>query len=142
VVSTLDRPIRVLLGKFGLDLHDVGAKFIARGLSRAGMEVIYLGPFQTVASVLGAAVTESPDVVAISNVSGEYTSYMPELLSALAAADLRPVVILGGLVLEGDVAALKEAGVDEVFGPGTQLDDVVAYLRGAVAERSARLGSR
>lgn len=133
-------PIRVLLGKMGLDMHDVGAKFVARGLREAGMEVIYLGPFQTAASVTGAALAEDPDVVAISNISGEYISHAPELLIELRAAELCPVVVLGGLILESDQKALLDAGVDAIFGPGSQLDNIVAYIRSAVAERRAHAG--
>lgn len=130
-------PIRVVLGKLGLDMHDIGAKVVARGLREAGMEVIYLGPFQTAHSIVGAATTEDVDVVAVSNISGEYMTYVPEILSKLRERDLAPVVIVGGLVPDKDKKALLELGVDGVFGQGTTLESIVDFIRGAVARRAA-----
>lgn len=130
-------PIRVVLGKFGLDMHDIGVKFVARGLREAGMEVIYLGPFQTADTVVGAVTTEDVDVVAVSNVSGEYMAYVPELLTKLRERDLDPVVIIGGLVPDKDKHALLQLGVDGVFGQGSTLDSIVDFIRNAVAKRSA-----
>ncbi len=130
-------PIRVLLGKVGLDLHDVGTKYVARGLREAGMEVIYLGPFQTAESIVVAATSEDPDVVAISNISGEYLSYMPEIVHLLRDSGLEPLVVLGGLVPEGDHEKLTRIGVDAVFGQGSKVEDIVKYIRDAVAVRAA-----
>lgn len=135
-------PIRVVLGKLGLDLHDVGAKFVARGLREAGMEVIYLGPFQTADSIVGAAIAEDPDVVAISNISGEYMSYVPELLAQLRAHGLNPLVVVGGLIAEADQRALIDLGVDAVFGQGSSIEGIVDYLRSAVGARAADDASR
>ena len=131
-------PIRVVIGKVGLDLHDIGAKFVARGLREAGMEVIYLGPFQTADSIVGAAITEDPDVVAISTISGEYLSYVPEVLDGLRANGLAPLLVVGGLVADGDRQALADLGVDAVFGPGSASEAIADYLRSAVAARAGR----
>jgi len=130
-------PIRVVLGKLGLDMHDIGAKFVARGLREAGMEVIYLGPFQTADSIVGAATTEDVDVVAVSNISGEYMAYVPELLEKLAARKLDPIVIIGGLVPPSDRQALLELGVHGVFGQGSTIEEIVAFIEKAVAKREA-----
>ncbi len=136
-----EHPIRIVLGKVGLDMHDVGVKFVARGLREAGMEVIYLGPFQTADSLVGAATTEDPDVVAISNASGEYMAYVPELLSMLRKQGLSPLVVIGGLVPENDRETLLGLGVDAVFGPGSNIAEIADYLRRAVSERP-RAGSQ
>jgi methylmalonyl-CoA mutase, C-terminal domain len=130
-------PIRVVLGKVGLDMHDIGSKVVARGLREAGMEVIYLGPFQTADSVVGAATTEDADVVAVSNISGEYATYVPEIVSKLRDRDLHPIVIVGGLVPDKDRQGLIDLGVDGVFGQGSTIDSIVEFIRGAVAKRSA-----
>lgn len=126
---------RVLLGKVGLDLHDVGAKFVARSLREAGMEVIYLGPFQTAETMLGAALTEDPDVVAVSTISGEYMAYVPPLVDGLRREGLDPVVLLGGLIAPDDHAPLRAAGVDGIFGSDSQIDDIVRFIHRTLAER-------
>lgn len=132
-----DRPVRVLLGKVGLDLHDIGAKYVARGLREAGMEVIYLGPFQTAATMLDAAVSEDPDVIAVSTVSGEYMSYVPEIAAGLKAEDLAPMLVLGGLVSPADAAELARLGVHRTFGPGSRIEEIVAAIRAHVAASRA-----
>ncbi len=136
------QPIRVVLGKVGLDLHDVGAKFVVRGLREAGMEVIYLGPFQVADSIVGAAVTEDPDVVAVSSISGEYMSYVPEILTKLRERGLAPSVVVGGLVPPADREELIRLGVDAVFGQGSSIEEIVDFIRRAVAERAARGAAR
>lgn len=131
-------PIRVLLAKVGLDLHDVGAKFVARSLRDAGMEVIYLGPFQTSASIVNATLEEGPDVVAISSISGEYKPYVREIVRDMKDQSLDPLLIVGGLVPPGDKQELLSLGVDAVFGQGSAIDDIIAFLRQAAAERRAK----
>jgi methylmalonyl-CoA mutase, C-terminal domain len=130
-------PIRVLLAKVGLDLHDVGAKFVARSLRDAGMEVIYLGPFQTSASIVNATLEEGPDVVAISSISGEYKPYVREIVRDLKDQALDPLLVVGGLVPPGDKQELLDLGVDAVFGQGSAMDEIIAFLRQAAAERRA-----
>ncbi|OQZ07397.1 MAG: hypothetical protein B6D36_00110 [Planctomycetes bacterium UTPLA1] len=129
-------PIRVVLAKVGLDMHDIGVKFVARGLRDAGMEVIYLGPFQTAETIVGAVVTEDADVVAVGNISGEYMSYVPELLTKLGEQELNPIVVVGGLVPEKDRNKLLELGVHGVFGQGSALDSIVAFIREQVRGRT------
>lgn len=131
-------PIRVLLGKVGLDLHDVGAKFIARSLRDAGMEVIYLGPFQTSTSIVNATLEEGPDVVAISSISGEYKPYIREIVRDMRQQSLDPILVVGGLVPAGDREELLGLGVSAVFGQGSAMDDIIAFLRRATDERRAK----
>ena len=131
-------PVRVLLAKVGLDLHDVGAKFVARSLRDAGMEVIYIGPFQTSASIVNATLEEDPDVVAISSISGEYKPYLREIVRDLAQQSLDPILVVGGLVPPGDRAELLSLGVGAVFGQGSAIGDIIDFLRRAATDRRAK----
>ncbi len=130
-------PIRIVLGKVGLDMHDIGSKFVARGLRDAGMEVIYLGAFQTADSIVGAATTEDADVVAVSNISGEYMLYVPEILQKLQERAMDPVVLVGGLVPPKDNERLLAMGVHGVFGQGSTIEAIVAFVQAAVEKRRA-----
>ena len=123
------RQVRVLIAKPGLDTHDIGAKFVARSLRDAGMEVIYLGPFQTAERIVKAAVEEDVDVVGISTLSGEYLSYVPEVLRLLRARDMAHVLVLvGGLVLPSDAPKLRAMGVHGIFGPDTPMETVIGLI--------------
>jgi methylmalonyl-CoA mutase C-terminal domain/subunit len=127
------RPIRVLVAKAGLDSHDRGAKVIARALRDAGMEVIYTGLHRTPEHVIQAAIQEDVDVLAISLLSGAHLTVVPKIIDGLRAEDAGDVlVLLGGIVPDEDVPPLREAGVAAVFGPGTDTDDVVEFIRGNV----------
>ena len=130
-------PIRIVLGKVGLDMHDIGSKFVARGLRDAGMEVIYLGAFQTADSIVGAATTEDADVVAVSNISGEYMLYVPEILQKLKERAMDPVILVGGLVPPKDNERLLAMGVHGVFGQGSTIEAIVAFVQAAVEKRRA-----
>ena len=133
-----DRKIRVLVAKPGLDGHDRGAKVIARELRDAGMEVIYTGLRQTPEQVAEAAVQEDVDVVALSLLSGAHMTLMPRVVELLKQKDASDIVVLGGGVIPPDDAAeLKKRGVQEIFGPGTPTETIVAYVRKAAAERAA-----
>lgn len=125
--------IRVLIAKPGLDGHDRGAKVIARALRDAGMEVVYTGLRQTPEMIVEAALQEDVDVVGLSILSGAHNALVPRIMELFHEHDLSDVkVILGGIIPEEDVARLKEKGVSAVFGPGTNTDDIVAYIRQAV----------
>ena len=131
------RPIRVLVGKPGLDGHDRGAKVIARALRDAGMEVIYTGLHQTPEAIVNVAIQEDVDVVGLSLLSGAHLTLVPQIISHLrkqGAADI--VVTVGGIIPEDDIPALKEAGAQAIFGPGTSTEEVVAFIQGAVTERA------
>ncbi|HEX5167145.1 MAG TPA: cobalamin B12-binding domain-containing protein [Thermomicrobiales bacterium] len=130
------RPIRVLIAKPGLDGHDRGAKVMARALRDAGMEVIYTGLFQTPEMIARAAVDEDVDVIGLSILSGAHRALFPKIFSELEGAGLTDVlVVAGGTIPNEDVAALKELGVAEVFGPGTPLESAVRFIREHAPQR-------
>ena len=129
---------RVLIAKMGLDAHDRGARFIVSALKSAGMEVIYLGLFQTPASVARAAVDEAVDVVGISALSGEYRTHVPALLRALGDAGAADIpVLVGGLVQGEEARRLERAGVKGVYGPNTGMAELVRDIRALVAQAGA-----
>ncbi len=121
--------IRVLVAKPGLDGHDRGAKVIARGLRDAGMEVIYTGIHQTPEDIVEAAIQEDVDTVGLSSLSGAHMTLFPRVAELLREQGMENVLVIGGgIIPPDDVAALKEVGIDRIFGPGTSLKEVVAYL--------------
>ncbi|HWR70569.1 MAG TPA: cobalamin B12-binding domain-containing protein [Dehalococcoidia bacterium] len=121
--------IRVLVAKPGLDGHDRGAKVVVRGLRDVGMEVIYLGLRVTPEQIVEAAIQEDVDVIGLSCLSGAHMSLFPktmELLRKKGPKDL--VVVAGGIIPEKDIPQLKEAGIAEVFGPGTSIDTIAKFI--------------
>jgi methylmalonyl-CoA mutase, C-terminal domain len=133
------RRIRVLVAKPGLDGHDRGAKVIARAFRDAGMEVIYTGLRQTPDMIAEAALQEDVDVVGLSILSGAHTTLVPRVIEALRKLELGDtLVVVGGIIPREDVQPLKDAGVLDVFGPGTSTVDVVNVVQAAVAKRVAR----
>jgi methylmalonyl-CoA mutase C-terminal domain/subunit len=136
---TLSPPPRVLIAKPGLDGHDRGAKLIARALRDAGMEVVYTGIRQTPEMIAEAALQEDVEAVGLSILSGAHLTLVPRVLEALRARGLEDVVVwVGGIIPAADVAPLRAMGVAAVFGPGSRLDETVAFVREAVAARRAR----
>jgi len=127
------RKIRVLVGKPGLDGHDRGAKVIARAYRDAGMEVIYSGLHRTPEELARMAVDEDVDVVALSILSGAHSTLLPKVVQCLlkekGQSSLDVLVLAGGIIPEEDIPALKAAGVDEVFGPGTSTQEIVEYTK-------------
>jgi methylmalonyl-CoA mutase, C-terminal domain len=133
------RRIRVLVAKPGLDGHDRGAKVIARAFRDAGMEVIYTGLRQTPDMIAEAALQEDVDVVGLSILSGAHMTLVPRVVEALRKSELdRTLVVVGGIIPFEDVQPLKDAGVLEVFGPGTPTTVVVSAVQQAVEERHVR----
>jgi methylmalonyl-CoA mutase C-terminal domain/subunit len=125
-----DRPIKVLIAKPGLDGHDRGAKVLARGLRDEGFEVVYTGLRQTPEMVATAALQEDVDVVGLSILSGAHMTLVPRVGKLLREAGMEEVLlVVGGIIPDDDVAALKEAGVAATFGPGTTIAEVAQYLR-------------
>ncbi len=125
----MNKKIRVLIAKPGLDGHDRGVKVVSRGLRDAGMEVIYLGLRLTPEQIAGAAIQEDVDVVGLDCLSGAHMALFPktvDLLREKGGKDM--LVIAGGIIPEKDVPALKEAGIAEIFGPGTSIDDIVSFI--------------
>jgi methylmalonyl-CoA mutase C-terminal domain/subunit len=125
--------LRVILAKLGLDGHDRGLKVVARILRDAGMEVIYLGLRQTTDSIVAAAEQEDADAIGLSMHNAGHMTLAPNMVKALAEADLDIPVIVGGIVPENDADALRQAGVAAVLGPGASAEEVAQQVRDAVA---------
>ena len=126
--------IRVLVAKPGLDGHDRGAKVVARALRDAGVEVVYTGLRQTPEEIAEAALQEDVNVVAMSILSGAHPHLFPKVVNLLREKGMNDVLVIGGGVIpEGDIPALKDAGVAAVFTPGTPTGEVVDFIKEHVA---------
>ncbi len=135
MVTRVTPPIRVVVGKPGLDGHDRGAKVVAKALRDAGMEVIYTGRHQTVDQIVSAAVQEDAEAVGLSILSGAHLDYCARLRRRMdeeGAADV--LLMVGGTIPAGDVAVLEGMGY-QVFGTGSRLADIVGYVRDEVVRR-------
>lgn len=127
----MERKIRVLIAKPGLDGHDRGAKVVARALRDAGMEVIYTGLRQTPEQIVNAAIQEDVNVIGLSILSGAHNVIIPrvlELLQAKQAAD-DILLVAGGIIPDTDIPTLKEMGVAEIFQPGTSTQEIISSIR-------------
>lgn len=126
----MDRPIRVLVAKPGLDGHDRGAKVIARALRDAGMEVIYTGLRQTPEQIVNAAIQEDVDCIALSILSGAHNTLLPKVAALVKSENAEDILIIGGGVIpDEDIPGLKENGIAEVFTPGTPTQVTIDYIR-------------
>ncbi len=124
------RPIRVLVAKPGLDGHDRGAKVIARALRDAGMEVIYTGLRQTPEQIVAAAVQEDVDVVGLSILSGAHNYLFPRVVELMKEQGVDDVLIIGGGVIpDEDIPGLKDAGIAEIFTPGTTTTQMIEFIK-------------
>lgn len=122
------RPVRVLIGKPGLDGHDRGAKVIARAFRDAGCEVIYTGLRQSPESVVRSAVQEDVDIVGLSILSGAHGSLVPEVIDSLEEYGMDDVMVLvGGIIPDDDAEELRSVGVDAVFGPDSTTEEIVDW---------------
>ena len=131
--------IRVVIAKPGLDGHDRGAKVIARALRDAGMEVIYTGLHQTPEQIVETVIQEDADAVGLSILSGAHMTLVPRVVDLLREQQADDVVVtVGGTIPSQDIPELKELGVAEVFTPGASTQEIIDFIRGAVAERGAR----
>jgi methylmalonyl-CoA mutase C-terminal domain/subunit len=134
----MERAYRILIAKPGLDGHDRGAKVIARALRDAGMEVIYLGLRQTPDMIAEAALQEDVDAVGLSILSGAHMTLLPRVVELLQQSGMDDVMVFaGGIIPDEDVPALKKLGVRGIFGPGTNTDDVVAFVHAQLGGASA-----
>lgn len=125
---------RILIAKPGLDGHDRGAKIVARALRDAGFEVIYTGLRQTPEQIATAAVQEDVDAVGLSILSGAHNVLLPEITRLLKDEDAGDILVFaGGIIPEQDIRPLKDAGIDEIFLPGTTTGAIVDYLRQRLA---------
>jgi methylmalonyl-CoA mutase C-terminal domain/subunit len=126
----MEKRIRVVVAKPGLDGHDRGAKVVARALRDAGMEVIYTGLRQTPEALLKTVVQEDADVLCLSSLSGAHDYLFPKIAQTFKDNGITDVLIMGGgIIPEEDIPHLKECGIEEIFGPGTRTDDIVKYIR-------------
>jgi methylmalonyl-CoA mutase, C-terminal domain len=128
--------LKVLVGKVGLDGHDVGARVVARALRDAGMEVIYTGMRQTPAQIVRVALEEDVDAVGVSILSGAHMFFIPKILDGLCAAGAADVkVFVGGVIPAEDIDELKRLGVAAVFLQGTTMAEIVAAIRDVAEAR-------
>ena len=125
-----NRPIRVLIAKVGLDGHDRGAKVIASALRDAGMEVIYTGLRQTPEMVVQTALQEDVDAIGVSILSGAHNTVFPRILSLMNEKGLSDVLLIGGgIIPDADADELNKIGVARLFAPGTEMSEIVGYIR-------------
>jgi len=128
--------LRLLVGKVGLDGHDRGAKIIARAFRDAGFEVIYTGLHQSPEQVVATAIEEDVDAVSLSILSGAHNYLFPKVMSLLKEKGSQDIVVFGGgIIPEEDIAGLKEAGVLEIFTPGSSTETIIDWVRANVHPR-------
>ena len=128
-MNSLNRKLRVVIAKPGLDGHDRGAKVIARALRDAGMEVIYTGLRQTPEQIVSAALQEDADVIGLSILSGAHNHIAPRLMQLLKEKGLDDVlVVIGGIIPDVDIPKLKEIGIKGIFLPGTPMQDIIEFI--------------
>ena len=126
----LNRPIRVLVAKVGLDGHDRGAKVIATSLRDAGMEVIYTGLRQTPEMVVNAALQEDVDAIGISILSGAHMTVFPKIIALMKEKEMDDVLLTGGgIIPEDDMKTLNKMGVGKLFAPGATTNDIAVYIK-------------
>lgn len=135
MVNQLNRPVRVLVAKVGLDGHDRGAKVIAAALRDAGMEVIYTGLRQTPEMVVNAALQEDVDAIGISILSGAHMTVFPKVIALMKEKGMNDVLLTGGgIIPDADMQQLQEMGVGKLFPPGTHTRDISDYITTWVAD--------
>ncbi len=131
-----ERRIRVLVGKIGLDGHDRGAIIVTQALRNAGMEVIYSGLKNTAENLVEAAIQEDVDVIGISILSGAHLILVPKMINLLKEKDAGDIMVLvGGVIPPADVPKLEEAGVKKIFIPGSEINEIVEFIKEEVAKR-------
>ena len=134
--NKLNRPVRVLVAKVGLDGHDRGAKVIASFLRDAGMEVIYTGLRQTPQMVVSAALQEDVDAIGVSILSGAHMTVFPAIIQLLKEKQLNHILLTGGgIIPEDDMNILTEMGVGKLFSPGTKTSDIATYIKEYVEDK-------
>jgi methylmalonyl-CoA mutase C-terminal domain/subunit len=132
----MERRIRVLMAKAGLDGHDRGVKVVARALRDAGMEVIYTGLHNTPEQVVKAALQEDVDVIGLSILSGAHMTIFAKVAAMMKHYEMNDVLLMGGgIVPDEDKPALNELGVYGLFGPGTSTQDIIEFIRTEVQKR-------
>ncbi len=132
----MNRPIRILIAKVGLDGHDRGAKVIAAFLRDAGMEVIYTGLRQTPEMVVNAAIQEDVDAIGVSILSGAHMTVFPKIMKLIKEKEIENVLLTGGgIIPDDDMNKLNALGVGKLFAPGTETSEIVNYIKEEVHKR-------
>lgn len=135
-MSKKSAPIRVLIGKPGLDGHDRGAKVVARALRDAGMEVIYTGLHQTPDMIVRSAIQEDVQCIGLSILSGAHMTLFPEVIRLLKEQKADDIIVFGGgIIPKGDIEKLNKIGVKAIFQPGSRTQDIIEWVRSNVIER-------
>lgn len=125
----MNKKIRILIAKPGLDGHDRGAKYVARALKDAGYEVIYTGIRQTLEAIVKTAIQEDVDFIGLSLLSGAHNELFPKVVELLRSRNAGDIIVFGGGVIpEADIPGLKEKGIRAVFTPGTPIRDIIAFI--------------
>ena len=131
----MDRKIKVLVAKPGLDGHDRGAKVVSRALRDAGMEVIYTGIRQTPEQIVATAVQEDVDSIGLSCLSGAHNKLFPKVVTLLKEKGAGDVLVFGGgIIPDEDISGLKEAGIAEIFLPGTSTEETIDFIKNNVTQ--------
>jgi len=131
-----ERRLRVMVAKPGLDGHDRGARIIARAYRDAGFEVVYTGLHQTPEEIVEAAIQEDVDMLGLSSLAGAHMYLFKRVVELLKEKDAEDIVVCGGgIIPEEDISKLKEAGIKEVFTPGSSLTEIVQWVKGHVKAR-------
>ena len=127
----MKRKIRVLLAKPGLDGHDRGVKVVARALRDAGMEVIYTGLHKSPEQIVESALQEDVDVIGLSSLSGSHMALFPKIIELLKKNDMfdDTLVVVGGIIPDSDIPNLNSMGIQGIFGPGTDTDEIVKFIQ-------------
>ncbi len=135
-----ERKVKILIAKPGLDGHDRGAKVVARALRDSGFEVIYTGLHQSLDQIVHAAMEEDVDGIGLSILSGAHMYIFPTLIEKLKEQGLDDIVVFGGgIIPTDDIPKLKEAGVKQIFLPGTALEEIIEWVRENVKPRAVSL---
>jgi methylmalonyl-CoA mutase C-terminal domain/subunit len=139
----MQKKIRVLIGKPGLDGHDRGAKVVAAALRDAGMEVVYTGLHQTCESIVEAAIQEDVDVIGLSILSGAHMTIFPKVLKLLKAKKASGVIVIGGGIIPAeDIRKLQKAGIRMLFGPGTSTLEIVDWIESNVRKPKKKVAKK
>ncbi len=132
-----ERKLRVMVAKPGLDGHDRGARIIARAFRDAGFEVVYTGLHQTPEEIVHAAIQEDVDMIGLSSLAGAHMYLFPRVLELLREKGVEDVAVIGGgIIPDDDITVLREAGLREIFTPGSNLDGIVQWVRENIKPRS------
>lgn len=129
----MDKKIRILIGKPGLDGHDRGVKVVAAALRDSGIEVIYTGLHQTCERIVEAAIQEDVDIIGLSILSGAHMTIFPKVLNLLKQREAEDIIVIGGgIIPEEDIKKLNEMGVKKLFTPGTSTKEIIKYVKSIV----------